>query len=63
MFNTIRDLIKNETVVTIVTTDITFNDCIVLDVDDLFIKFRNTFDGYDYIYPLEAIVQIRHLSV
>ena len=63
MFNTILDLIKNETVVAIVTTDITFNDCVVLAIDDLFIKFRNPSNGYDYIYPLEAIVQIRHLSV
>ncbi len=59
MFGTIRDLIKNETVVAITIGGTTFEDSKIIDVDDLFIKFEYPHNGLVYIYPLDEIVQIR----
>lgn len=60
MFGTIRDIIKDGIIVTIVVTDTTFADCKILDVDDLFIKFEYPLNGFTYVYPLEAIIHIRY---
>ncbi|MFW9899762.1 MAG: hypothetical protein ACFFDY_00565 [Candidatus Thorarchaeota archaeon] len=59
MFNVIRDLVKSSQIITIVTSDTTFDDAVITDVDDLFFKFDYPGNGLTYIYPLEAIVQIR----
>lgn len=59
MVSTLRDLIKSGQIVIIVTTETTFIDATIKDVDDLFFRFDYSHNGHTYIYPLEAIVQIR----
>lgn len=60
MFNTIRDLIKSAIPVTIVTADTNFANAIITDVDDLFIAFQYPSNGFNYVYPLESVIHIRH---
>ncbi len=59
MINILRDLMKSNQIVTIVTTETTFADCTIIDVDDLFVRFDYPSNGLTYVYPLESLIQIR----